>query len=51
MGELAKKYHDRLQDADQGLMKIDKLVMRTDLVLEEILGNQKLEDPECSMLN
>ena len=48
MAELARKYHDTLQDVGRGTIDTDELVMRTDLVLEEIPRSQKLSEPERS---
>jgi hypothetical protein len=51
MAELARRYHDELQDADPGTLDPDELHMATEVVLEVIPDDQKLAEPDCSTLN
>ena len=51
MAELARKYHDELQDKDPRDIDQSEHTIRTDLVLEEIPENQRIIDPDQTRLN
>lgn len=51
MANLAKEFHDTLQKEDTEVENWEEIEMSTDIILEEIPGNQTLEEPHASRLN